>query len=136
MGDGSVILLDTHVMVWWVSEPSRLSKAAHEAIKNQLKTGPLWAATISILEISTASRRGRLDFARPFSDWLADLRTLPDIQFQPLTVEIARMAGAFGEEIPGDPADRIIAATAMHLEAHLVTADKMLLKVKALQTIW
>lgn len=64
------------------------------------------------MEIATAVRRGRLTLSMPFGQWLADLRALPELQFEPVTAEIAALAGSFDGAMHGDPADRIIAATA------------------------
>ncbi len=74
--------------------------------------------------------------AVPVDSWLADARCLPELRFEAVSVEIAQLAGGFGEEIPGDPADRIIAATATVLNAPLVTADAKLRAYKPLATVW
>lgn len=131
-----MIVLDTHVLVWWVSGASRISPRAARTIRAALRTGPVTVSTISILEIATAVRRGRLAFTASVDQWLDDLRALPEINFQSLNFEIARTAGALGEAVPGDPADRIIVATAAVLGAKLVTADERLSKVSTVQTIW
>jgi PIN domain nuclease of toxin-antitoxin system len=131
-----MIVLDTHVLVWWVSGTGRISPRAARAIRAALRSGPVVASTISILEIATAVRRGRLVLSSSVDQWLDDLRALPEIGFQPLSFEIARKAGALGEAVPGDPADRIIVATATVLGAKLVTADERLSKGTAIQTIW
>lgn len=130
-----MILLDTHVILWWVSNPERLSAPAARAINAAIKAGHLSASSISILEIATASRRGRIDLAKPLAQWLADLRALPQLQFHPVTFDIAMAAGELGKEVPGDPVDRIIVATASDLGAKLVTADRKLLK-STVPTVW
>lgn len=131
-----MIVLDTHVLVWWVSGTGRISSRAARAIRAALRSGPVAASTISILEIATAVRRGRLALSSSVDQWLDDLRALPEIGFQPLSFEIARKAGALGEPVPGDPADRVIVATAAVLGAKLVTADERLSKATGIQTIW
>jgi PIN domain nuclease of toxin-antitoxin system len=70
------------------------------------------------------------------SDWLAQVRRLPEYRIEPLTDDIAERAGQFGDEFPGDPADRIIAATALICGAPLVTHDEKLRSWAALKTIW
>ena len=131
-----MIVLDTHVLVWWVSGTGRISSRAARAIRAALRAGPVAVSTISVLEIATAVRRGRLALAVSVDQWLDDLRALPEISFEPLSFEIARKAGALGEAVPGDPADRIIVATASVLGAKLVTADERLSKASGIQTIW
>ena len=86
--------------------------------------------------IQLTDERGRLALSSSVDQWLDDLRALPEIGFQPLSFEIARKAGALGEPVPGDPADRIIVATAAVLGAKLVTADERLSKATGIQTIW
>jgi PIN domain nuclease of toxin-antitoxin system len=131
-----MIVLDTHVLVWWVTGTGRISSRAARAIRAALRSGPVNVSTISILEIATAVRRGRLALVVSVDQWLDDLRALPEISFEPLSFEIARKAGALGEAMPGDPADRIIVATASVLGAKLVTADERLSKASGIQTIW
>lgn len=97
---------------------------------------PAAVSAISVLEIATAVRRGRLELATPLEIWLADLRLLPEIRLEPVSVEIARRAGMFDDAMPRDPADRIIAATAMVLHARLITADAGLRRVAEPRTLW
>lgn len=131
-----MIVLDTHALVWWLTDSPELSAAAKRAIKRATPKAPAVASTISVLEISTAVRRGRMHFRVPLEQWLADVRLIPELRLEPVSVEIAQIAGAFGEDMPGDPADRIIAATALTLGAHLVTGDTKLRKSRVLRTIW
>ena len=131
-----MIVLDTHVLVWWVSGSDRLSVRAKRAIDQSLRRSPAIVSTISVLEIVTAVRRGRLELGSPLDLWLADLRTLPELLFQPVSGEIAQLAGSFDEGTPGDPADRIIVATALTLRAKLVTADERLQESKRVVTVW
>lgn len=125
-------LLDTHVLVWWVNGMPALSARARHALRG----AALAASAISAFEIATAVRRGRLDLGVPLDRWFADLAILPELRLQPVTDEIARIAGSFDRIVPGDPADRIIAATAIALGAKLVTADARLRRVPQLQTVW
>ena len=131
-----MIVLDTHVLVWWVSGSGRLSVRAKRAIDQTLRRSPAIVSTISVLEIATAVRRGRLELGSPLDQWLADLRALPELQFQPVSVQIAELAGGFDEATPGDPADRIIVATALTLRAKLVTADTHLRESPSVVTVW
>ena len=131
-----MIVLDTHALVWWVSGPERLSARAKRAIDLGLRAGQAVAATISVLEIATAVRRGRLELGSPLGEWLTDLCALPELRFEPLSVEIAQLAGSLADPAPGDPADRIIIATARTLRARLVTADEALRKSPHAETVW
>ena len=131
-----MILLDTHALVWWVADAARLSLRAKRAIRGALREGHVAASAISLFEIATALRRRRLVLAVPPEQWLADVRLLPELRFEPLSAEIAQIAGSFDETVPGDPADRIIAATAIALDLKLVTADEKLRAAPRLQAVW
>ncbi len=131
-----MILLDTHALVWWAADAARLSARAKRAIRSALREGHVVASAISLFEIATAIRRGRLVLAVPSEQWLADVRLLPELRFEPVSAEIAEVAGSFDGAVPGDPADRIIAATAIALGLKLITADKQLRRAPRLQTVW
>ena len=131
-----MIVLDTHALVWWAVGDRRLSAPALRAIKAAAKGGGVFASAISVMEIATAVRRGRLTLRVPFEQWLADLRSLPELRFEPVTAEIAALAGSFDGAMHGDPADRIIAATARTLGARLVTADERLRGLPEMVALW
>ena len=130
-----MIVLDTHALIWWVSDGSRLSVRARRAIRSATRQGSIAASAISLFEITTLMRRGRLALAVPEDQWFADLRLLPELHFEPVSVEIARLAGSFDDAMPGDPADRIIAATARCKGMPLATWDKALRRSRAIE-IW
>lgn len=131
-----MIVLDTHALIWWASSPSRLSVRARRAVASALRQGPIVASAISVLEIATAVRRGRLELGFAPEQWLADLHQLPELRFEPVSAAIAQAAGSFPDPMHGDPADRIIAATAIALRAKLVTADTKLRGSSRFETVW
>ena len=131
-----MIVLDTHALVWWVTGAPRLSTRAKRAIASAARQGPLVASAISVFEIATLLRRGHLAFAVPPEQWLNDVRLLPELRFEPVSADIAQAAGAFPESMPGDPADRIVVATAIKLQAKLVTADGRLGESRLVETVW
>jgi PIN domain nuclease of toxin-antitoxin system len=129
-----VIVLDTHVWLWWTAEPSKLSLPAQDAFDNADRIG---VATISCWEVAMLAEAGRIGLDRSTGTWieqaLADVRT----QSLPLTSTVAVHAAMLGREgFVGDPADRIIYATARHTGARLVTRDKSLRKFDRRGTIW
>jgi PIN domain nuclease of toxin-antitoxin system len=72
----------------------------------------------------------------PAQQWLADILLLNELRFEPVSAEIAEVAGSFDDAFPGDPADRIIAATAVTLGVKLVTADTRLRRAPHLHAVW
>ena len=132
-----MIVLDTHVLVWWVDgDTKKLSRKARQALEQHGNRRELLIASISIFEITTLERRGRLSFTISASEWLTQVRRLPEYRIEPLTDDIAERAGQFGDAFPGDPADRMIAATALLRDVPLVTYDEKLRKLERLKTIW
>jgi PIN domain nuclease of toxin-antitoxin system len=131
-----MIVLDTHALVWWADGGSKLSKKAQHAARANARGRELVASAISVFELVTLERRGRLAFRIPVTEWLADLRKLPEMTIHPVTDEVAERAGGLGDVFPGDPADRIIAATALVLGAPLITHDAKLLDLPNLPAVW
>lgn len=131
-----MIVLDTHALVWWVSGDGKLSVRARRAIAAALRRGPAIASAISLFEIATAVRRGRLELGVPLQQWFADLLLLAELRVEPVNASIAQQAGNLPEPMSGDPADRIIAATAIALELKLVTADERIRRASQVEAIW
>lgn len=131
-----MIVLDTHTLVWWATDAADLSRNARRAIQAAVRRGPAIASAISIFEIATAVRRGRLQLGVGLEQWLRDLRTLPELRVESVTADIAQLAGALEPSLPGDPADRIIVATALDLKTKLVTADARLRQSHRVETVW
>jgi PIN domain nuclease of toxin-antitoxin system len=131
-----VIVLDTHALIWWVTGTAGLSPRAKRTIETAVRQAPVIISAISVFEIATAVRRERLQLKAPLDEWLRDIRALPELHIEPVTADIAHLAGTLESEVPGDPADRIIAATAIVLETKLVTADERLSKSRRVETIW
>jgi PIN domain nuclease of toxin-antitoxin system len=129
-----VIVLDTHAWLWWTAEPAKLSLPAQDAIDHADRIG---IATVSCWEVAMLAEAGRIALDRSSGVWieqaLADART----QSLPLTSTVAVQAALLGREgFVGDPADRIIYATARDAGARLVTRDKSLRKFDRRATIW
>lgn len=115
-----MIVLDTHAWLWWVSDPSRLSRAANRRIRTATQIG---ISAISCLEVATAVTKRRITLDREVLDWLEQALSLPKVELLPLTPLIAVKATQLGDDFPGDPADRVIAATSIVESAPLVTKD-------------
>jgi PIN domain nuclease of toxin-antitoxin system len=139
-----VIFLDTHVLIWMASDPKRLSKKAREAIRHERekdgrekgareKTGVAIAA-ITLWELAWLAENGRIQVVGSVESFVRE--TASRVMVQPITPEIAAFAVELPSSFPKDPADRLIAATAMVEGAPLVTADERIRQAKLVQTIW
>ncbi len=129
-----MIVLDTHAWLWWLSEPERLSRAAHQAIDRSDRVG---ISPISCWELATKVTRGKLELDRPLHTWMRQALAHPRSVVAALTPEVAVLAGELGEAgFHGDPADRMIAATAIVNDTVLVTKDARLRAVARVRTVW
>jgi len=130
-----MILLDTHVIFWLAFEPNKISRVAAEAIRGLQKSETYPAIScISLYEISRMSERGRIELDEPLETFLSRLNSLFEVR--PIRTEIAIAAARFPNNFPGDPADRIIAATAMVEGLSLVSADRHIRRSRVVKTIW
>jgi PIN domain nuclease of toxin-antitoxin system len=136
MGHAALIVIDTHVLLWWLAQPDKLSATARALLARTSVHAPALVSAISVLEIVTAARRGRLALSMPVEPWLAEVRRLRDIRMEPITDPIAERAGLYGDDLHGDPADRLIAATASVLGLRLISADDKLRSHPQVQAIW
>ena len=129
-----MIVLDTHVWIWWVSEPDKLSSNALAAIDYAKTIG---VCPISCWELSTKVSRGRLRLDRDIRVWVSHALSRPWVELLDLSADIAITAGQLGQQgFHGDPADRLIVATAMHHGSELVTKDEKIRAFSQLRTVW
>lgn len=133
MGDGSLILLDTHVWIWRHLAPSKLSRAARREIEAK---APIGIPAIACLELSVLVNRGLLKLDRPTLEWIEDALAERDTELVPISPAIAVRAAGLGGTSVTDPADRLIAATAIELDATLITKDQRLLDYAAIRSVW
>lgn len=128
-----MIVLDTHAWVWWVAEPARLSRRAMRAIEGADRIG---VPAICCLEVAAAVARGRISIDRDVLDWIEQALAQPKVEFLPLTPRVSVKSTQLGPTFHGDPADRVIVATALMESATLITKDAAIRKSKAVPTIW
>lgn len=129
----TVVVLDTHVVHWWSAERERLSRAAVRALS---EADELAVAAISWFELAWLARHERIVVRIPIRSWLDQLAS--QVRTIALTPAIADAAVLLPSSFPGDPADRLIYATALEQGWPLVTKDRRLRSQRQLQpaTIW
>jgi PIN domain nuclease of toxin-antitoxin system len=113
------LLLDTHVVHWWSAEPKRVSAPARKALE---AADELAVSAVSWYELAWLARNGRIVVSVPIRSWLdglaAQVRTIA------IGAAIADTAAALPASFPGDPADRLIYATAIEHGLELLTKDR------------
>jgi len=123
----NAVLLDTHALVWLVVGDGQLRLAVRRRIETAAQAQQLWVSAITPWEIGMLVAKGRLVLDRDVMDWLQAALSLPGIRVAPLEPALAVASTRLPGALHGDPADRLIVATARHLGATLVTADAALL---------
>lgn len=115
----STVVLDSHVIHWWSAEPDRISEDAAQAIS---AADELAVADISWFELAWLARHERIVVSIPLVSWLQQLAA--QVRSIPVTPAIAATAVGLPATFPGDPADRLIYATAVENGWRLITKDE------------
>ena len=133
----SDLAIDTHAAVWYFAKSPQMSAIARNAVNNAIADGfIIILPTISIVEIIYLVEKGRLVPQTSIS--LMQALKLPNSSFvsQDLTEDVAQTLAQIPRSIVPDMPDRIIAATALHLNLPLVTKDHKIRALRNIQTIW
>jgi PIN domain nuclease of toxin-antitoxin system len=129
-----VILLDTHIWIWWVGGQPDLSPAEIKALDGMASRNELAVSVVSVQEAEMLERKGRFKIDRPLLEWILQA-TAPPIRLLPMNVDIILAQRRLPEIKDGEPADRLIAATALHHGLELATRDRNLIESNAVP-IW
>jgi PIN domain nuclease of toxin-antitoxin system len=131
-----MILLDTHVWLWWVSNPDNLSEKAAEVIDEAISRRGVLISSISSWEVAMLVRKGRLELALEVEELVMKTEALPFVNFIPVDNHIAVKSVSLSSSIHSDPADRIIMATSLVNNALLITKDEKILSYSEVRTLW
>src|SRR5262249_28517405 len=137
MGSAQVIVIDTHVLLWWTDGDDRkLSSAAKRAIEAELNGGNIFISSATAWEIAVLVLKRPIGLSTDVNDWRKTVSEIEAVNFVPIDNEIAVRSTQLGDDFHNDPADRWIVATSQKLGSPLVTADSRILGYSGVETIW
>jgi PIN domain nuclease of toxin-antitoxin system len=129
-----MIILDTHIWVWWVHGDERVTSTQAKIIKAN-ETDIIGVSAISAWEIAKLVEYNRLEFPCPLHEWFYEALGYPGIRLIELTPEIAIESTRLPGEFHRDPADQIIVATARLYDSPLITSDSKIQKYPNVNTV-
>lgn len=129
-----MIVLDTHALLWWMLDPEKLSTEAQRRLDEMEKVGGV-ASSISIWELAVKVRRGKLALPVSVEELTRRLEQTATVELAPVDIPVWLRSTAL-EWDHRDPADRVIAATALLRGLPLLTNDKLLHGCPDLACIW
>ena len=122
-----VLLLDTHVWLWFVEgRADRLGKAIPDRVERAARDGRLRISAITLCELGMLIAKARLTIA-DLDRWILESRRAPGVRVEPVDDAVALESARLPASLHGDPADRLLVATARTLDATLVTCDTELI---------
>jgi PIN domain nuclease of toxin-antitoxin system len=121
-----MVLLDTHALLW-LDSGAPMTRESITAIDDAAGRGEVLVSPISAWEIGLLVRKGRLRLDLDPRPWFERFLGLPGVRLTPLTVAAAIISSFLAEPFHGDPADRLLVATARTLPATLITRDARIL---------
>ena len=124
----SALLLDTHYWVWLqLGSGEEFNDRVLEAVEEAASEGNILLSIISVWELAMLEAQGRIRLHCSCEQWVKEALEMPGLTIAPLTPEIAVDSSRLPTPFHGDPADRIIVATARRLGARLLTRDAKLI---------
>jgi len=118
------LLLDTHVWIWVMEGAAReVGPATRRAVEEAGARGRVLVSAISVWEVGMLEAKGRLRLSLEIGEWVRRGLGAAGVQFQGLTPDVALASARLPEGVHGDPADRMLIATARQTGATLVTRD-------------
>lgn len=123
----NLLLLDTHVIVWSLMQPNELSDSIIKTINSAQENGNLLLSSISLWEIAMLKAKKRINIYQPIKEFLKTIVDIDGMNIADLSSGIAAESTLLVDDFHGDPADRIIAATAIETGAIILTRDSKIL---------
>ena len=129
-------LLDTHTWVWWYMNPQKLSRRVTNLIGDTTRYDELLLSAISPWEFCKLLEKGRIAISCSPEDWLNAAFDLPKFRLVPLSPILAYRSTVLPQPFHNDPADQIIAATALQENAAILTKDRNILEYEYVKSLW
>jgi PIN domain nuclease of toxin-antitoxin system len=129
------VLLDTHIWIWWLTPASPLSARERDALDRAAEKRELHLAAISLWEAQVLHARKRIELPLPFTDWISSAADERMLTLLPLDVDVVIAVDSLPAAFHGDPADRLIVATARAHAMALATHDTNIRRSRA-ATLW
>ena len=130
-----MIVLDTHVWIWWVSDNQGLRQAQRQAIADNV-ANRIGVSVISCWEVAKLVRGGRMQLTIGVSEWLDEALAYPGVELLGFTPQIAVEANNLPGDFHRDPADQILVATARVYQCPLVSSDGSILRYAHVTTVY
>ena len=134
MGISEVIVLDTHIWLWWSLDTGQLKEAQSQAIADN-EGDVIGISAVSCWEVAKLVASERVDLPLGISEWFDEALAYPGVSVLPLTPEIAVESTTLPGDFHSDPFDQIIVATARVHGCSLVTSDRKIVRYPHVRTI-
>lgn len=129
------VVFDTHTLVYWISDPDRLTPAQQHAVRTVSSENPAIVADISLWEIAMLAAGGKIKLQYPVRSWLARAVAPPLVRLAEITPTIAGAVTDLVSWPNRDPADRLIVATVQVYGAVLLTNDEVIRSSRLVEVV-
>jgi PIN domain nuclease of toxin-antitoxin system len=129
------VLLDTHIWLWWLTANSPLTAKERSALDQAAQRRELCIAAISIWEVQILHAKGRIELPLPFAEWLMRATDERVVSIFPLDSDVVIAVDGLPDSFHGDPADRIIVATARAHAIAMATRDAAIRRARVVR-LW
>lgn len=129
-------LLDTHIWIWWHTQPHKLSDSVQNIIADPANFEELLLSAISIWEFCKLIEKGRIGISENPLKWIENALDMFGLRQVPLSPLIAYKSTTLPPPFHNDPADQIIVATAREEKAIILTKDEKILNYRYVRSLW
>ena len=125
-------VVDAHTMVWYFMDDPRLGQNARQAFEQTITEGIIIIPTIVLAEIMYISQKGRISMT--FEETLSHIEMYENFRIAALDLDILKVAASISDDL--EMHDKLIVATTLYFDAHLITKDEQITRSKVVNTVW